>query len=505
MRHLWSRRLTLPGLVLLALALVYVVAWMTGSARSSVAASSTAPQTVPVTAVTRDCPPPGPGTGQAHVALLAVPPQAATVKAAQSPSGGVSGGTVLTAVPSAASPGKASPGTKASAGTTAGPAAPDVPALLSPPRAAAHAGTEVTATGELAEGFTAEQAAADGTGTVTCAHPNSDMWFVGTGTDAGASTVWLYMTNTGSMAASVGVTVLTDSGVQSGQDNQVTVGPHQYLGMNLASVAKGSTVLAVEVQTSSGQVAADLWQGGGSGGTWLPVAGSPATQLVIPGLTAAAGAAKLVVAVPGGQDAQLRVTALTAQGKVQPFGSMPADAPAGAASAFTLNSLGASAAALVISSNVPVTAGVQVPGKGIGEFTAASAPISVQGVVAGNPSGRGATVGLVLSAPAATGRAAITVIPASNPERSLPTPQQTLTVQSGHTTQVAVSPPKGSKGPFAIVVTPLPGSGPLYAARVVMSGGNGLSGTLQSLLPVVSALSAIQLPSADENYSAVLP
>jgi hypothetical protein len=331
------------------------------------------------------------------------------------------------------------------------------------------------------------------------------MWFVGTGTDTGASTVWLYLTNTGSMAASAGVTVLTDSGVQSGQDNQVTVAPHQYLGMNLATLAKGSTVLAVHVQTSSGQVAADLWQGGGSGGTWLPLAASPATRLVVPGLTAANGAAKLLVAVPGAQDAQLRVTALTAHGKVQPFGSTPADAPAAAASAFALNSLGASAAALVISSNVPVTAGVQVPGKGIGGFTAAAAPITGQGVVAGNPSGGGAAVGLVLSAPSAAVRAAITVIPTSNPERILPSPQQTLTVEPGHTSQVAVSPPKGSKGPFAIVVTPLPGSGPLYAARVVVSGGNGLSGTLQSLLPVPSALSAVQLPSASQNYSAVLP
>jgi uncharacterized protein DUF5719 len=548
MNHAWFRRYALPGSVLLTLALVYLAAWATGSAGPSAAAGSSAPQTVPVTAVTRDCPPPGPGTGQAHVAMLAVPPRAATATpstaatatpatatpatatpatatpatathatathATATPAAGAaaqaSGATTLTAVPSASGSGNAGNV------STSGPATPNAPTLLSPPQAANDGGTEVAATGRLAQGFAAEQAAADGTGTVTCTHPDSDMWFVGTGTDTGGSTVWLYLMNTGAMAASVDVTVLTDAGVQSGQDNETTVAPHRYLSMNLATLAKGSTVLAVHVQTSSGQVAADLWQGGGSGGTWLPLAASPATRLVVPGLTAANGAAKLLVAVPGTKDAQLRVTALTTQGKVQPLGTMPVDAAASATSGFSLNSVGVSASALVISSNVPVTAGVQVPGDGIGGFTAAAAPITGQGVVAGNPSG-GDAVGLVLSAPGATGRAAITVlsqsanpdrpsgIPSSDPERVVPSPQQTLTVQSGRTVQTAVSPPKGAKGPFAIVVTPLPGSGPLYAARVVMSGGKSLSGTLQSLLPVPSAAAVVQLPSASDSYSAVLP
>lgn len=489
------RRVVLPGSVLLLLALVYVAAWGTGSTGPSAAAGAAAPQTVPVTAVTRDCPPPGPGTGQGHVAMLAVPPRTAAAKTAET----APGATTVTAIPSANS------SAKAPAGTAAGPATPNVLTFLSPPQATQYAATEVTATGQLAQGFAAQQAASDGTGAVTCTHPGSDVWFVGTGTSAGGSSTWLYLMNSGTMAASVEVTVLTDSGLQSGQDNEVTVPPHRYLSVNLASQAQGSTALAVHVQTSSGQVAADMWQAGGSGGTWIPAAVSPATQLVIPGLTAASGAAKLLVAVPGGQDAELKVTALTTQGKTLPLGTTPTDVPAGSASAFSLSSLGASAAALVVSSSVPVTAEVQVPGNGIGGFTAAGTPLAGQGVVAGNPSGGGDTVGLVLSAPGAGGRAAVTVIPSSNPERVVPSPAQTLTIQPGHTVQVVVSPPKGSKGPFSIVVTPLPGSGSLYAARLVMSGGSGLSGTLRSLLPVPNVLSEVQLPSASAGYSAVLP
>lgn len=515
MSHLALRRHALPGSVLLLLAFVYLIAWAAGPDGTSAASGSAVAPTMPVTAVTRDCPPPAPGAGPAHVAFLAVPPPSspsspsspASASASASSASSASaakaskaakapGATTLTAIPAV--------GGGTATGTAPGPAAPGVLGFLSPPQASQDPATQVTGTGGVAQGFAAQQADADGTSTVTCTHPDSDEWFVGTGTQAGGSTSQLYLTNTGAMAASVEVTLLTDAGVQSGQDNEVTVPAHRYLSLNLAPQAGGSTVLAVHVQTSAGQVAADVWQDGGSGGAWLPTTESPATQLVIPGVTTQGGTAKLLVAVPGGQDAQLRVTALTSGGKAEPLGTAPQDAPAGASSSFTLNSLGTSAAALVVSSSVPVAAEVQVPGKGIGAFTAATAPLTGQGVVAGNPSG-GGTAGLALSAPVAPVRVAITVLPPSHPERAFLPPQRTLTVQSGRTAEVAISPPKGATGPFAIVVTPQPGSGPLYAARMVMTSGNGLAGTLRSLLAVPSAPSVVQLPSATDTYTALPP
>lgn len=461
-----SRWYLLPACVLLTLAIVYLLAWAAGSGHPAAAAESSAPSTAPVTAVTRDCPPSGPGAGQAHVAEFAAPSSARqTGQPAKAP----------------AQTGVQSSGNTGGAGGSA---------------------TEVTATGPMAQGFEAEQSGGDGTGLVTCQHPGSDLWFVGTGTKAGGSTTWLYLTNTGGTAATADVTVLSDTGTRSGQDNQVTVPAHRYIGVNIASQASGSEQLAVHVQTSSGQVAADVWQDGGSGGAWLPASGEPATQMVVPGATSAGGTAKLLVAVPGEQDAQVTVTALTAQGKTHPLGTGSQDATGGATSSFSLGSLGSSVTALVISSSVPVSASVQDQGHGIGSFTATEAPIAGHGVVAGNPSG-GSTVGLALSAPGAPVRAAITVLPSSASGQPLPSPRQTVTVQSGHTTQVKVTPPKGAHGPFAIVVTPLPGSGPLYAARLVTSGG--LSGTPQAVLPVSSVSSRVQLPPVSENYDAVRP
>jgi hypothetical protein len=46
---------------------------------------------------------------------------------------------------------------------------------------------------------------------------------------------------------------------------------------------------------------------------------------------------------------------------------------------------------------------------------------------------------------------------------------------------------------FAVIVTPLAGSGPLYAGRVITGAGRG--GALQSILPVPSALTTVPLPA----------
>lgn len=465
-----SRRYLLPACVLLTLAVVYLIAWAVGPGRPGAVADAGAPRSAPVTAVTRDCPPPAPGAGQAHVAEFAAPSAAAKTAAT-----GQTG----------KAPAQAAVQPSGDTGGAGGPA------------------TEVTATGSMAPGFEAEQSGGDGTGLVTCEHPGSDLWFTGTGTKAGGSTTWLYLTNSGAMAATVDVTVLSDTGMRSGQDNQVTVPPHRYIGVNIASQASDSEELAVHVQTSSGQVAADVWQDGGSGGAWLPATGAPSTRMVVPGATAAGGPAKLLVAVPGARDAQVRVTALTAQGKTRPLGPSSQDATGGATSSFSLGSLGSSVAALVISSDVPVAASVQNRGSGVGTFSPAVSPVTGQGVVAGNPSGGGSTVGLALSAPAARARAAITVLPSSASGRPLPSAGQTVTVQPEHTTDVKITPPKGSQGPFAIVVTPLPGSGPLYAARTVTSGG--LSGPPKALLPVASAFSQVRLPPASDSYNAIQP
>jgi hypothetical protein len=518
------RRLAAFGAVLLALAVLYFAAAQTRPQAGAAASVSQASTTTAVTSVTRTCPPPDPGTGVARIAVVAVP----------GPGAGSQGtGTArLSAVPSATSttsPAKASAGlatapAKASpAASTAGGATPSAaPVTLSTPgaltlqvapQATQYGSTAVSATGTMAQGFEAEEATASGVGTVSCTHPGSDMWFVGTGEQAGAPAARLYLMNTGAVAANVEVTLITDAGIQQGLSTAIPVGPGQYLLVDLAQYAHGSVVMAVHVQTSSGQVAAAVWQGpsSGSGGTWLPQAAEPATRLVIPGLTAASSAARLFVVVPGPDDAKVKVVALTAHGLFEPFGPAPEDAPAAASSSLALQPLGASAAALVLTSNVPITAAIAVPGSGIGSFSAAAAPVTGQGVVAGNPGGKQYSAGLVLSAPDGPATATISVIPGqasagpssqAAPGQAAPAPQ-VVHVPSGDTVAVTVQHPAGGQ-PFAIVVTPDPGSGPLYAARVVTSGGS-LSGPVMSILPVPSAPTEVVLPPTRDSYTAIAP
>jgi hypothetical protein len=510
-----TRRLALPGAVLLALVVVFVIAWVTrpGSSQGAVQGG----QGAAVTSITRSCPPSAPGSVAGQIAMIALPAQArgagsAASSGAAKPAATPAGSATFSAVVAASAGGKTSGAGQASASSKpsatmkgAAPVTVSAVGAATTVTAPGGGGTAVAATGRMAMGFEAEQSDASGTGLVSCTHPGADMWFVGTGQAAGAADVWLYLMNTGNLTASADVTILTDTGQQSGLRTAITVAPHQSVSENITPYVPGSQALALHVQANTGQVAASVWEGGKGGGAWLPQANAPATSLVIPGLTVASSAARLFVVVPGATDAQLKVVAYTPAGAVTQFPGSPVDASAGATTPLALNSLGASAAGLKLTSNQPVVAGVLVPGTGIGSFTTAVPPITEQGVVAGNPAGRGVTVGLLLTAPSAAARASISVIAADGSVMT-PAGDQTVTVTARHTLALAVPRPSaGGRNPFAIVITPQPGSGPLYAVRVVTSGTGGLSAPLSSLLPVSSAMTSITLPPAQDSYTAVLP
>jgi hypothetical protein len=272
---------------------------------------------------------------------------------------------------------------------------------------------------------------------------------------------------------------------------------------SLSAAAAGSTVVAVEVRTTIGRVAADVSDSSSSGTvSWLPSAAAPSTQQVIPGIPPSGHAAGLLLVVPGGTNAKVNVLAITPQGQYRPFGSQAVDLPAESASYVALTPLGGTAAALEISANVPVTAAVLVPGHGVGAVTTVTAPVSEQAVVAGNVSGSGLAASVVLSAPAAAARVRLTEIAPGRSNQRV-TASQVVSVRAGHTLVVSATTPRGARGgsAFSIVITPLPGSGSLYAARVETQG----QGTAASIIPAVSALTTISLPAVRDSYDAVSP
>lgn len=490
---------------LVALGAIAGVAQLEHPAAASAARATGATRQVAVTSAERACPP-ALGSGSSTVALIAGPNGSGSTASSQG-----TGSTASTA-------GQLQLTSLAPAGVALRAASPiraqdpNVLSLLTVPAAkpsgkgsATAEGWSVAASGSMAPAMEAEVAASNGLGAVRCGEPGSDLWFIGPGQQTGVGQIQVDLMNVDAQAASVDISVITDAGqAQSSNDTGITVPPDQTVTQSLSSMASGSAVVAIEVRTSIGRVAADVSVGSSHGGTttWLQSSATPSTRLVIPGVPPTSQAGKLFLAVPGSASAKVTVLALTSQGHYQPFGSQAIDMPGQSASNVPLTPLGSSAAALVVTSNVPVTASVLVPGSGVGAFTAAAAPVTEQAVVAGNTNGSGLTPSLVLSAPAAAARVRLTEIAPAGSNGS-PSTSQVVSVKGGHTVVASLKPPSGSKhgSSFALVITPLTGSGPVYAARVETASGN----TVTSIIPAISALGTIDLPPVRNSYDPISP
>jgi hypothetical protein len=502
-RHILANR------YLLALLVVAAVATEFGLASVSRPAALTSPRApaqarAAVSAVVRACPAPGSagataagialaaasaGTGEASIARLS--PAGATAAPAPVRVLTQAGVLALVGVPLAPAVARVTPGPAAAAGSAI-PAGP------------ARGGVMIQASGSMAQGFEAEQTTG-GLGTAQCPGPGTDFWFVGPGQKSAAD-IHLYLMNTGSQAADASVQILTDSGPLLGSaDAGIAVPAHGLVVQSLAKLLRGSRVIALNVTTSVGQVAAAVLEtsGGSKPGAWLPAAQMPATSQVLPGLPGTQGGRVLSIAVPGGDNAQVTVTAVTARGSYQPTGGSGIDLPGGSAISVALPSLGGVAAAIEISSNVPVTASMTVGG-GLpgapGAFTAAAAPVQEQGVIAGNPAGSGGSSALILSAPMGAAEVRITELPLAG-GAAAPAPR-VVRLAAGHSQVVTLAAPRQARraSAFAVVITPLPGSGPVYAGRVASVGG-----VVQSILPVTSALSLVPLPAVRSSLTAALP
>lgn len=492
------RKLVPAAVVLVALAVVGVAAAFLKAPATRPAATAGAGadakvlKQVPISSAVRACPP-GTDTGENRVALFAAPTPA---------SGG--GSATLSALPQAGGNTPADGGRPA-VSMPAGQSVVSTPSLLSvsaTDNLKKRQASAVNATGVMAQGVEAEVADGSGLGVVRCGTPGSTMWFAGPGQSSGAGQIELYLMNVDSLAAMVDVAVITDAGaVQSSNDTGIAVPPHGLVAESLSAQANGASVAAIEVRTSAGRVAAAVSEGPSHGTeSWLPAAAPPATSLVIPGVPPSGSSASLFLVVPGSADARVKVTAITTQGRIQPFGSQSIDLPGQSASDVQLTATGGSAAALVISCNVPVTAAVLVPsGSGsLGTFTAATAPISEQAIFAGNSASGGDTAQVVLSAPATAASLSLTEIAQGGPA----SPAQDVTVPAGRSVVVSVKDPKGAKhgAPFTVVITPRAGSGPLYAARIETQNQNTVS-----ILPAQSALTSVGLPPVRQSYSAISP
>jgi Family of unknown function (DUF5719) len=466
----------------------------------TLAASAPQPQphSAPVNTVVRACPAPGlAGAPASQVALIAGPASPGSGRAVVSRLGGTTGAPLasltqpgalsVTDVHAAPVPAHGKAPAKAPS-----PAPSSQPVVTSP----APGGVVIQATGPMARGLAAEQVLPGGKISARCGVPGTGFWFVAPGAFA-VGHIQLYLMNVGSQPADVDVQAYTDAGpLQGSADTGVAVAPHTMVTQSLSKMLHGTRMIALNVRTSVGQVVAAVEEttGGAHSGAWLPESASPGTRIVIPGMPPTAGTRQLFITVPGTQDAHITLSAVTDKGSYHPTGGGGLDIPGGSVAQVSLPSLSALFGALQVSSNVPVTASLMTPGgpRGTpGVFTAAVPAVAEQGVVAVNVSGGGAVSSLVLSAPWRGARVRVTEI---GPGGGQAAPGTVVAVPAHRSVLQQLKAPSGARrgSPFAVAVTPLPGSGPVYAGRVVMSSGKG--GALQSILPVSSALTVVPLP-----------
>jgi len=504
-RRFLANRYLLALLVVMALAAEFGLASVSHSAAVTAGPRVPGPGRARVSSVVRACPAPGSagatasgvalvsasaGTGRAEVTRLT--PPGATTPSAPLDVLTQPGRLALVSVPEA--PALARGVAQQSTAATA----------ASVPTGPARGGVMIQASGSMARGLEAEQTNAAGLAAAQCQGPGTDFWFVGPGQKSVAD-IQLYLMNTDAQAADVSVSVLTDSGPIIGNtDAGIEVPPHGLVVQSLAKLLKGASVVALNVTTSVGQVVAALLEtsGGSEPGAWLPAAQPPATSQVLPGLPGTPGGRELYVAVPGPDNAEIKVTAVTEKGSYQPTGGSGIDLPGGSAVGVALPSLGGIPAAIQISSSVPVTASMSAPGGAAGApgaFTAAVGPVQEQGVIAGNPAGSGGSSELVLSAPRTAAQVQVSELTAAG---QAGISFGTVQLGAGHSAVVTLPTPKqaGRPSPFAVVITPVAGSGPVYAGRVVTANGS-----VRSILPVVSALAWVPLPVVHNSVTTALP
>jgi hypothetical protein len=500
-KSLTAKRILVPLGVVVVLGAVYALTAFGRTASLGAGQQAPPPQSAPATSVMRACPSAGmASSATTGVALVAAPATAGQGQAELSRLGGTASTHPLHRV---TNPGQLSLAPVRAVGAKR-PAA-SAPSGSQPVKTvAAQGGVVVQASGSMARGLEVEQVAGD-IPAARCESPGTDFWFVGPG-QHGLARLQLFLLNPGSQPADANVVISTDAGpLQGAADMGIPVAPHSMVVQSLAPALHQSRAVALHVRTSVGQVVAAVEEvtHAGGGGAWLPAAQRPATHVVLPGLPAAAGTRQLFVAVPGTRDAHLKLTAVTTKGSYPPAGSAGLDIPGGSAAAIVLPSLSGVSAALKLSSDVPVTASAMLSGGGPGApgvFTAASLPVEQQGVVAYDRAGGGLASQLVLSAPGRAVMARVTEIGVSGQGGT-----RVVQIKAGHSMVAPLGKGGGAvhKSAFSVLITPLAGSGQLYAGRVVISSGTG--GKVQSLLPVISTLTMVPLPNVRNTFITTAP
>lgn len=478
-------------IVVALVAVTVAAATLVGDGRSTPVAA--APQVVPVTETTVACPGLRSREGFTESAVAAAtPPQVPGVDPEESGSG-----VVRTLVPQESKEetliSLSSPGDR---GTYVG-------------RDGERDSVTGEAVGSLAPGFSVTQTerTVDGKGrglaSTQCQPTGTDFWFVGAASGVGDYAV-LVLTNPESATATVDVTLHGKRGlVDAVETRGIQVPPRTSSEVRLNQVAPGEEVLAVHVEVRVGRLSAaitetDVFGFEPRGTDWIPQAAAPATQLVVPGVPeenqGRQSRVRLDVVAPGAA-AVVTVSLITPEGSFTPQGADIVEVPAaGVASVDLTEALRGEPAAIVLSSDEPVTAGARVELQDpdiFGDllFLAAADSLDAPGVVPDNRTSSSLQTRLILTAPGEGATAVVTGFAGGEDWIA-----SRVNLPAGTTQSVTIDPPRVGGKPvdsYGLIVTP-GGDGPLYGVR--MLDEEGPRGPLVTSFPLSTARLLVKVP-----------
>ncbi len=384
----------------------------------------------------------------------------------------------------------------------------------------------VRAQGSLAAGLEVEQVTRGTSGSqrglsaLRCEAARTQAWWVGGATTVGEGTV-LLLVNPDDTPAVVDVEVLTGEGrVDARPGRGIAVGPRARTAVPLDRLAPDHALLAVHATAVRGRFAGSVRHVRFDGRTprgvdWLPLAGEPAGDVVVPGLPAGPGRRTVVVANPGPDDTVVALQLATADGVVAPPGLAALSVPAGSVVAQEVTDLlaGTPAAVHVVSEAGPVlAAGLVVdaqyrrdgaPDGPVRElaWTGAGEPLTGPALLTDVVLDRPTESTLLLSALGADARVEVAPLPIAGRPGSPPAPR-TVDVPGGRTVALRLSTflPPGATGRLAVQVRPLPGSGPVHAARYLRERGD--DGPLTTLLVLRSGRPQVPRPAVARDPAA---
>ncbi|TYB58350.1 hypothetical protein FXF51_37460 [Nonomuraea sp. PA05] len=336
--------------------------------------------------------------------------------------------------------------------------------------------------------------AARGLAGVRCTEPAPQTWLVGPG-PANAD-VRLHLTNADKAPALADVQVYAAEGrISSDAGLGLEIAPGEHKEIDLRTLAPSADIMAVSVTTTYGRVAVAAKATLETGGVdWLPPAALPATRVVVPGIPGGGGLRRLLVATPGDTDAVVEIKAVSQDAQYAMKGRETLDVPAGSVTALDVTTgVAGSAAALVLTSQTPIVAGVIATGTGERSdvaFTAGTPSLALGSAVARNATGSQLLLTALGTQP---GKLRVQVVPGKG---AAETPYE-VEIPAGRTRAVKLK----ARGDFAVVVTPV--AGEVYGSRLVEERQR--TGVLLTTQPLAPARMFTMLPPLTDTYEVVLP